>query len=137
IATQTSERTYPIDHGVSWSEPAGWSQPQLAPTQETHHDRSYADLVDLASPAEGLRVGLHPSRLPPLRRVDHRHGAQRRGTHHHSVGPGPGATWGLESPGILRRVRRLARRQSHPRLDSPDRGRPGSDLARLPRLARR
>ena len=52
-----------------------WSQTHQAPTQETHHDRSYAHLVHLASPAQRLRLGLHPPRLPPLRRVDHRPGA--------------------------------------------------------------
>src|SRR5208283_2992048 len=44
-----------------------------------------------------LCMGLRPSRLPSLRRVDHRHGHQRRGTHHHPVGPGPGAARRLES----------------------------------------
>ena len=81
-------------------------------------------LVHLASPARLLRLGLHPPRLPPLRRVDHRPGPQRRGAHHHPVRPGPGPARGLEGPGVLRRVRRLARRPRHPRPDPPGRDRP-------------
>src|SRR5215831_14602882 len=132
-----TERAYRIESRVSWSEPARWFRTQPAPTQETHHDRSYAHLVHLASPAQRLRLLLHPPRLPPLRRVDHRHGPQRRGTHHHPDGPGPGATRRLEGPGIVRRVRRLAPRPPHLGPDPPDRDRPGTDLARLPRLGRR
>src|SRR5271157_333943 len=133
----TTERAYRIESGVSWSEPARWSRTHQAPTQETHHDRSYAHLVHLTRPAQHLRLGLQPPRLPPLRRVDHRHGAERRGTHHHPVGPGPGAARHLEGPGILRRVRLLARRPRHLDPDSPDCGRPGADLVRLPCLSRR
>ena len=62
---------------------------------------------------------------------------ERRGTHHHPVGPGPGAARRLEGPGILRRARLLAPRARHSGPDSPDRHRPGSDLARLPGLGRR
>ena len=46
---------YRIESGVSWSEPAGWSRTHRAPHQETPHDRSYAHLVHLASPAQRLR----------------------------------------------------------------------------------
>ena len=94
-------------------------------------------LVHLASPARLLRLGLHPPRLPPLRRVDHRPGPQRRGAHHHPVRPGPGAARRLEGPGVLRRVRRLARRPRHPQPDPPGRDGPRPALARLPRLGRR
>ena len=62
---------------------------------------------------------------------------QRRGTHHHPVGPGPRAARRLESPGILRRVRRLAPRPRHLGPDSAGRHRPGADLVRLPCLGRR
>ena len=94
-------------------------------------------LVHLASPAPLLRLGLHPARLPPLRRVGHRPGPQRRGAHHHPVGPGHRAARRLEGPGDLRRVRRLARRLRHPQPDPPGRDGPRPDLARLPRLGRR
>ena len=40
-------------------------------------------------------------RVPPLRRVDYRHGAERQGTQDHPVGPGLGATRRLEGHGIL------------------------------------
>ena len=53
------------------------------------HDRSYAPLVDLASTAAALRLGLHPTRISPLRGVGHRVGPQRRGAHHHPVGARP------------------------------------------------
>src|SRR5271157_2072769 len=82
-------------------------------------------MVHLASLAQRLRLGLHPSRLPPLRRVDHRYGDQRRGTYHHPVGPGPGAGRRLEGPGIFRRARLLAPRPCHVGPDPPHHDRPG------------
>src|SRR3954468_6174065 len=58
----------------------------LAPKQETPHAASYARLDHLASTAPAIRLGLHPTRTPPVRRVGHRLGPERRGAHHHPVG---------------------------------------------------
>src|SRR3954447_17409368 len=74
---------------------------------EMSHDARYEALVDLASPAQALRLGLHPTRSPPFRRLDHRAGAERRGAHHHSVGPRHRTPRRLEGDGNLRRDRRL------------------------------
>ena len=52
--------------------------------------------------------GLHPTRIPPLRRVGHRPGPQRRGAHHHPVPHRPRTAGRLEGAGNLRRVRPLA-----------------------------
>jgi hypothetical protein len=88
----TNELTYPIESGGSWTEPARWEQPIRPRTQEIRHDARYAALVSLARPARSLRLGLLSARIPPLRRVDHRHGPQRRRAHGHSVRLGLGAT---------------------------------------------
>jgi len=113
---------YRIASGVSWPEAAGWSRTQPALTLETPHEERYARLVHLASPALGFRPDLHRPRLPPPRRVDHRHSDLRRRAHHHSVTPSLGLARQLESPGVLRRGRRLERRLRHSWPDSPVRG---------------
>src|SRR4051812_27813012 len=109
----SNELTYPIESGGSWTEPARWEQPIRPRTQETRHDARYAALVALARPARSLRLGLLSARIPPLRRVDHRHGPQCRRTHRHPVCLGLGATLRLEGHGIVRRIRRLAPRPRH------------------------
>jgi hypothetical protein len=92
---------------------------------EMPHDARYFALVDLASPAPPLRLGLHPTRTPPLLRLDHRRGAERRGTHHHPVGPGHRTTRRLEGDGDLRRDRRLEPRCRHEHFGPPGGEGPG------------
>src|SRR6516164_10496497 len=68
--------------------------------QEVPH-ASYRALGALATTPSLVCLRLHPPRLPPLCRVDHRPRPQRRGTHHHPVSPRPGPRRGLEGPGGL------------------------------------
>jgi len=71
-------------------------------------------MLDLASRAPTLRLGLLTPRVSPLRRVDDRHGHQRRGAHHHPVRLGPATPLRLEGHGVVCRIQHLAHQQSYP-----------------------
>src|SRR5512142_3553613 len=132
-----TERPSPFERGISPAEPAGWLRPYLPPHQEMPHAAGYAPLVPMATAAAAVRLGLHPPRTPPVRRVDHRPSPQRRGAHHHPVGRRHRASGRLEGNGAVRRVRAVGCRRRHPQPRPLDRAGPRLPLVRLPRLGRR
>src|SRR6266478_418732 len=86
---------------LSNASPTLWTRPQEV------LNASYPALVAVARPARPVQRCLHPRRLPPLRRLGHGTGPQRRGTHHHPVPHRPGPGGPLEGGGELRRDRPL------------------------------
>src|SRR3954451_19151709 len=68
IFSNLAEHVNPIERGISPAEPTGWLH-SIWHREEMPHDAGYEALVDLASLAPALRLGLHPTRTSPLLRL--------------------------------------------------------------------